>query len=82
LENVGEDELNQSDDDASFVEEEDEDDCGVGRGEIVEIPVEFCQLPNIQGGGLWHFAHEICLKELEKDDIPCAFCKCSDKPRA
>jgi hypothetical protein len=31
------------------VEEEDEDDRGVVMGEIVEISVELCQLPNIRG---------------------------------
>jgi hypothetical protein len=70
LENLDDNGLNQSDDDASIGEDDDQQ--KKGRGEIVSIPQELCLL---QEGGVEHFACEGCLEKLETDGLTCPKCK-------
>jgi len=48
---------------------------GKKKGEIIEIPPEFCWLPNIRSGGLRHYAHESCLEAMKEDFPECPLCE-------
>ena len=59
LENLGDDQL--MGDDESDTEDEIYD---IEKGELIELPVEYCSLPNIREGGLRHYVHEDCFEAM------------------
>jgi SNF2 family DNA or RNA helicase len=71
LENLGDDLL--MDDDYSMEEDHIDDD----KGELVEVPPEYCTLPNIKEGGLRHFVHEDCLDDVKYEGCPLCADLCS-----